>query len=74
MSNEARTMQMTASSIFDDYVARNSPNTSGTLSSNTTTSNNARMVQMIAPSSLLSDNDAVPTGSGTTMSQNIKMM
>ena len=38
------------------------------------TSNDARMVQTIAPSSLLSDNDAVPTGSGTAMFQNVKTM
>ena len=52
MSNKARMMQTTASSMFDDYRARNGPGTSGTLSSDPTTSNNARMVQMIAPSSL----------------------
>ena len=44
------------------------------LSNVPTTSNNARMVQTIAPSSLLSDNNAVPTGSGTATFQNIKTM
>ena len=66
MSNEARMMQRIASSTFDDYGAGNGPNTSGT------SSNNARMVQTIAPSSLLSDNDAVPTGSGTATFQNVE--
>ena len=73
-SNEARTMQRTASSTFDDYGAGNGPNISGTSSSNPTTSNDARMVQTIAPSSLLSDNDTVPTESGTATFQNVKMM
>ena len=36
--------------------------------------NDAGMVQTIAPSSLLSDNDAVPTGSGTATFQNVKTM
>ena len=71
-SNEARTMQTTASSTFDNYGAGNGPNTSGMSSNIPTTSNDARMVQTIAPSSLLSDNDAVPTGSGTAMFQNIE--
>ena len=72
-SNEARMMQMIASSTFDDNRAGNGPGTSGTSSSDPTTSNDARMVQTIAPSSLLSDNDAVPAGSGTAMFQNVKM-
>ena len=71
-SNEARMMQTTASSTFDDYGAGNGPNTSGTSSNVPTMSNDARMVQTIAPSSLLSDNDAVPTGSGTATFQNVK--
>ena len=71
-SNEARTMQRTASSTFDDYGAGNGPNTSGMSSNVPTTSNDARMVQTIAPSSLLSDNNAVPTGSGTATFQNVK--
>ena len=73
-SNKARTMQTTASSTFDNYGAGNGPNTTGTLSNVPTMSNNARMVQTIAPLSLLSDNDAVPTGSGTATFQNIEMM
>ena len=73
-SNKARTMQTTASSTFDDYGAGNGPNTSGMSSSDPMTSNDARMVQLFAPSSLLSDNDAVPTGSGTAMFQNVKTM
>ena len=73
MSNEARMMQTTASSTFDDYRAGNGPNTLGTSSNDPTMSNDARMVQAIAPSSLLSHNDAVPTGSGTAMFQNVKM-
>ena len=71
MSNKHRTMQTTALLMFNDYGDGNSPNTSGTSSSDPTTSNNARMVQTIAP---LSDNNAVPTGSGTAMFQNIKTM
>ena len=67
-------MQTIASSTFDDYGARNGPYTSGTSSNVPTTSNDARMVQTIAPSSLLSDNDAVPTGSGTATFQNVKTM
>ena len=74
MLNEARTMQTTALSTFDDYGAGNGPNTSGTSSNVPTMSNNARMVQTIAPLSLLSDNDAVPTGSGTATFQNVKTM
>ena len=71
-SNEARTMQTTASSTFDNYGAGNGPNTSGMSSSDPMTSNDARIVQSFAPS-LLSDNDAVPTGSGTAMFQNVKI-
>ena len=73
-SNKARMMQMTALSMSDNYGAGNGPGTSGTLSNVPTTSNDARMVQTAAPSSLLSDNDAAPTGSGTAMFQNIKTM
>ena len=72
-SNKARAMQRTASSMFDDYRAGNGPGTSGASSSDPMRSNDARMVQMILPLSLLSDNDAVPTGSGAAMSQNVKM-
>ena len=71
-SNEPRMMQTTALLMFDDYGAGNSPNTSGMSYSDPMTSNDARMVQSFAPSSLLSDNDAVPTGSGTAMFQNVK--
>ena len=71
--NDARAMQTTASSTFDDYGAGNGPNTSGTSSCDPTTSNDTRMVQTIAPSLLLSDNDAVPTGSGTATFQNVEM-
>src|SRR5271154_3901365 len=55
-SNEARTMQTTASSTFDDYGAGNGPNTSGTSSNVPMMSNDTRMAQTVAPSSLLSDN------------------
>ena len=65
---------MTASLTFDDYGARNSPNASGMSSSDPMTSNDARMVQTIAPSSLLSDNNAVSTGSDTATFQNVKTM
>ena len=65
-------MQMTALSTFDDYGAGNGPNTLGTSSNVPTMSNDTRMVQTIAPSSLLSDNNAVPTGSGTVTFQNVK--
>ena len=65
-------MPMTASSMFDDYGAGNGPNTSGTSSNVPMTSNDARMVQTIAPSLLFSNNDAVPTGSGTATFQNVK--
>ena len=56
-SNKARTMQMTASLTFDDYGAGNGSGTSGMLSSDPMMSNEARMVQMITPSLLLSDNN-----------------
>ena len=64
---------MIASSTFDDSRAGNSPGTSGMSSSDHTMSNDARMVQTIVPLSLLSDNDAVPAGSGTATFQNVKM-
>ena len=67
-------MQTTASLTFNDYEARNGPGTSGMLSTDPTMLNDARMVQMIAPSLLLNDNNAVTTGSGTATFQNVKMM
>ena len=73
-SNKARMMQMTALLMFDNYRAGNGPGTSETSSNNPMMSNDTRMVQMVAPSSLLSDNDAVPTWSGTAIFQNVKMM
>ena len=74
MSNEARMMQTAASSTFDNYGARNSPGPSGTSSNDPMTPNDTRIVQTVAPLLLLSDNDAVPTGSGTSMFQNVNMM
>ena len=53
-SNEARMMQMAASSMFDDYRAENGPGSLRMSSSVPTTSNDTRMVQRIAPSSLFS--------------------
>ena len=60
------------SSMFDDYRTGNGPGALGTSSGVPTTLNDAGMVQTIAPSSLLSDNDAVPTRSGTATFQNVK--
>ena len=73
MSNKARMMQMTALLTFDDYGTGDGPNTLGILSSDLMTSNDTRMVQTIALLSVLSDNDAVPTGSSTATFQNVKM-
>ena len=58
--------------MFDDYRTGNSPGTLGTSSGVPTMLNDARMVHTIAPSSLFSKDDAVPTGSGTATFQNVK--
>ena len=67
-SNEARTMQTAASLTFDDYRAENGPGSLRTSSSVPTMSNDTRMVQRIAPSSLFSDTssmfDDYRTGNG----------
>ena len=63
-SNNTRTVQRTRTG--------NGPGALGTSSGVPTTLNDAGMVQTIAPSSLLSDNNAVPTGSGTATFQNVK--
>ena len=58
--------------MFNDYRTGNGPGALGTSSGVPTTLNDAGMVQTIAPSSLLSDSDAVPTGSGTATFQDVK--
>ena len=60
--------------MFNDYRTGNGPGALGTSSGVPTMLNDARMVQTTAPSSLFSNNNAVPTGSGTAMFQNVKMM
>ena len=74
MPTDARMMQTAALLTLDGYRARNSPDTSGTSSIDPTMSNDTRMVQTISLSSLLSDNNAVPTGSAAATFWNIKMM
>ena len=58
--------------MFDDYRTGNGPGALGTSSGVPTTLNDAGMVQTIAPSSLFSKDDAVPTGSGTATFQNVE--
>ena len=58
--------------MFDGYRTGKGPGALGTSSGVPTTLNDAGMVQTIAPSSLFSNDDAVPTGSGTATLQNVK--
>ena len=60
--------------MFDDYRTGNGPGALGTSSGIPTMLNDTGMVQTTAPSSLFSNNNAVPTGSGTATFQNVETM
>ena len=58
--------------MFDDYRTGNGSGALGTSSGVPMMLHDTGMVQTIAPSSLFSKDDAVPTGSGTATFQNVE--